>query len=165
MLFDTHAHMDDRAFDEDRQELLSDLLNQQIGLLMNPGCSLESSRNAVKLAKATHYKFKIVTLAGELLQPGGSITGGSVNRAQALLGRKDEIERLNLECDKLQEQTEKLEDEIDDLMELAEKSRRKEAQLREKLSESENKLMKVKAEADMKTSLLEMAKRVHPQGD
>ncbi len=122
---------------------------------------MDDMDNAVRLAKATHYKFKIVTLAGELLQPGGSITGGSTNRAQALLGRKDEIERLNMECDKLAEETEKLEDEIDDLMELAEKSRRKESTLREKLSESENKLMKVKAEADMKASLLEMAHERH----
>ena len=40
MLFDTHAHMDDHAFDEDRQDLLRDLPNQQISLVMNPGCSL-----------------------------------------------------------------------------------------------------------------------------
>lgn len=51
MLFDTHAHMDDRAFDEDREALLAALPGQQIGLLMNPGCSLESSENASKLAK------------------------------------------------------------------------------------------------------------------
>ena len=118
---------------------------------------MDNMENAVKLARATHYKFKIVTLAGELLQPGGSITGGSVNKTQALLGRKDEIERLNAECEKLTRETEKLEDEIDDFAELAEKSRKKEAQLREKLSESENTLMKIKAEADMKQSLLEMA--------
>ena len=99
---------------------------------MGIGEPLDNMDNAVKLAKATHYKFKIVTLAGELLQPGGSITGGSVNRAQALLGRKDEIERLNLEFDKLQDETEKLEDEIDDCMELAEKSRRKEQEKEQK---------------------------------
>ncbi len=119
---------------------------------------MENMESAVKLARATHYKFKIVTLAGELLQPGGSITGGSVNKTQALLGRKDEIERLSQECDKLACETEKLEDEIDDLIELAEKSRKKEEQLREKLSESENKLMKIRAEADMKDSLLTMAR-------
>ena len=36
MLFDTHAHMDDRAFDADREALLSALPEQGIGLLMNP---------------------------------------------------------------------------------------------------------------------------------
>ena len=60
MLFDTHAHMDDRAFDADRKELLSDLPNQQIALLMNPGCSLESSRNAVKLASEFDYIYAAV---------------------------------------------------------------------------------------------------------
>ena len=40
MLFDTHAHLDDRRFDLDREELLSRLPEQGIGLLMNPGCDL-----------------------------------------------------------------------------------------------------------------------------
>ena len=60
MLFDTHAHMDDRAFDADRAALLEDLPNQQITLLMNPGCSLESSRNAVKLATEYDYIYAAV---------------------------------------------------------------------------------------------------------
>ena len=60
MLFDTHAHMDDRAFDEDRKELLASLPTQGIGLLMNPGCSLESSRNTVKLAKEYDYIYAAV---------------------------------------------------------------------------------------------------------
>ena len=55
MLFDTHAHMDDEAFDIDREQLLSGLPGQGIGLLMNPGCSLASSRNAVKLAQSYDY--------------------------------------------------------------------------------------------------------------
>ena len=60
MLFDTHAHMDDRAFDEDREDLLEELPNRQIGLLMNPGCSLESSRNAVALANRYDYIYAAV---------------------------------------------------------------------------------------------------------
>ena len=50
MLFDTHAHLDDRAFDEDREQLLSGLAARGTSLVMNPGCSLESSENAVALA-------------------------------------------------------------------------------------------------------------------
>ena len=60
MLFDTHAHMDDRAFDEDREQLLSSYPSQGIGLLMNPGCSLESSRNAVKIAAEYDYVYAAV---------------------------------------------------------------------------------------------------------
>ena len=60
MLFDTHAHMDDRAFDQDREELLQSLPGQGIGLLMNPGCSLESSRNVDKLTKRYDYIYGAV---------------------------------------------------------------------------------------------------------
>ena len=60
MLFDTHAHMDDRAFDADRAELLTDLPNQGIALLMNPGCSLESSRNVDKLTRQYDYIYGAV---------------------------------------------------------------------------------------------------------
>ncbi len=60
MLFDTHAHMDDRAFDLDRAQLLSDLPHQQIGLLMNPGCSLASSRNASVLSQQYDYIYAAV---------------------------------------------------------------------------------------------------------
>lgn len=55
MLFDTHAHMDDRAFDADREALLDALPGQGIGLLMNPGCSYSSSRNASALARRYDY--------------------------------------------------------------------------------------------------------------
>ena len=55
MLFDTHAHMDDRAFDADREELLASFPEKGIGLVMNPGCSLASSRNVAELI--TKYDF------------------------------------------------------------------------------------------------------------
>lgn len=60
MLFDTHAHMDDRAFDDDRGELLSGLPEAGIGLLMNPGCSLDSSRAACALARKYDYIYAAV---------------------------------------------------------------------------------------------------------
>ena len=60
MLFDTHAHMDDHAFDEDRQELLASLPGQGIALLMNPGCSLESSRNVDALTRQYDYIYGAV---------------------------------------------------------------------------------------------------------
>ena len=60
MLFDTHAHMDDRAFDSDRAELLSSLPGQGIALLMNPGCSLASSRAASRLSQEYDYIYAAV---------------------------------------------------------------------------------------------------------
>ena len=55
MLFDTHAHMDDRAFDSDRVQLLNSLPQQGLALVMNPGCSLASSRNVDKLTREYDY--------------------------------------------------------------------------------------------------------------
>jgi len=52
--------MDDQAFDADREALLSALPEQGIGLLMNPGCSLDSSRNTVKLAREYDYIYAAV---------------------------------------------------------------------------------------------------------
>ena len=60
MLFDTHAHMDDRAFDEDRGELLENLPEQGIQLLMNPGCSLASSYNTSRLSQEYDYIYAAV---------------------------------------------------------------------------------------------------------
>ena len=60
MLFDTHAHMDDRAFDGDRAQLLENLPARGIQYLMNPGCSLASSRNAVALANQYDYIYAAV---------------------------------------------------------------------------------------------------------
>ena len=60
MIFDTHAHMDDRAFEEDREELLSRLPQEGVALLMNPGCSQASSLAAVELAKRYDYLYAAV---------------------------------------------------------------------------------------------------------
>ena len=60
MLFDTHAHMDDRAFDADRDALLSSLPGQGVGLLMNPGCSLQSSRAASELSRRFPFVYAAV---------------------------------------------------------------------------------------------------------
>ena len=60
MLFDTHAHMDDRAFDEDRLELITSLPEQGVGLVMNPGCSLASSRNADALSRQFEFLYAAV---------------------------------------------------------------------------------------------------------
>ena len=60
MLFDTHAHMDDRAFDADRDQLLSSLPRQGLALVMNPGCSLASSQNVDALTRQYAFLYGAV---------------------------------------------------------------------------------------------------------
>ena len=50
MLFDTHAHLNDSGFDQDRAELLATLPQKGLTLVMNAGCSLESSKEALEMA-------------------------------------------------------------------------------------------------------------------
>ena len=51
MLFDTHAHLTDRAFDADREALLRSFPEHGISYIMNPGCNLDDSRQAIALAE------------------------------------------------------------------------------------------------------------------
>lgn len=61
MLFDTHAHYDDEAFDADRSAVISAFE----GLIVDPGCTLESSRAAVALAAEHPHVYAAVGIHPE----------------------------------------------------------------------------------------------------
>ena len=65
MLFDTHAHYDDEAFDADRDQLLTALPDCGVGLVIDPGCDLTSSRRAVELAAAYPHVYAAVGIHPE----------------------------------------------------------------------------------------------------
>ncbi len=60
MLFDTHAHMNDPVFDADRDAVLRALAEKGVGLVMNPGCSLENSLQAIDLANTYDFMYAAV---------------------------------------------------------------------------------------------------------
>lgn len=51
--------------------------------------------HAIEIAKKYNYAIRIVTLEGELLTPGGAMTGGAYKNSSNLLGRKRELDELN----------------------------------------------------------------------
>ena len=55
MIFDTHAHYDDKAFDEDRESLILSLPESGIKAVVNVGANLESTRRTVELVN--RYSF------------------------------------------------------------------------------------------------------------
>ena len=55
MIFDTHAHYDDEAFDEDREELLGSLQSYGIEAVTNVGASIKTSENTIKLTQKYSY--------------------------------------------------------------------------------------------------------------
>ena len=74
MLFDTHAHYDDERFDEDRNALLASMPENNVGLILNPGCDAETSRKAVGYANRYPFVYAAVGLHPENIEDGWTQT-------------------------------------------------------------------------------------------
>ena len=71
---------------------------------------VDNMDTAIKVAKQNGYTFRIVTTEGDLINPSGAITGGSVAKKTVnILGRGKEIEKLEKEIKDLKQKIEKLE--------------------------------------------------------
>ena len=55
MIFDTHAHYDDKAFDDDREELIKNLMDEGVERVVNVGASMDSCERTLELTK--QYSF------------------------------------------------------------------------------------------------------------
>ncbi|MFI3313775.1 MAG: TatD family hydrolase [Eubacteriales bacterium] len=60
MFFDSHAHMCDRRFDGDRDKVMSTMQGAEISLIMEIGCDLQSSKNAIALAEQYPFVYAAV---------------------------------------------------------------------------------------------------------
>ncbi len=70
---------------------------------------VDNMETAIKVAKQNGYSFRIVTKEGDLINPSGAITGGSVAKKTVnILGRSKEIEKLEKEIKNLKQKIEKL---------------------------------------------------------
>ncbi len=58
--------------------------------------------SAISMAQKYRSRFKIVTLDGQVMNPGGSMTGGSVNKDSGILSRANELEKLTIQEKQLQ---------------------------------------------------------------
>ena len=47
MIFDTHAHIDSEQFEQDLDNIIQNIIDNQISLIVNPGCDLTTSRKSV----------------------------------------------------------------------------------------------------------------------
>ena len=129
---------------------------------------VDNMNTAIKLAKNNSYSFRIITLEGDLINPSGAITGGSVSKKTVnILGRGREIEGLEKQIKKEKEKVEKLklekeeyENSIEDILELAQNlekqlqeieieyatKKQKLELIEENIQKIENRLNKVKQE-------------------
>ena len=76
MLFDTHAHYDAEAFDQDREAVLAGLRGRGVAMAVNPGCDPASSRQALALARRWDFLYAAVGWHPENCAPyDGSLDG------------------------------------------------------------------------------------------
>lgn len=68
----------------------------------------EDLNSAVSIAKKYSYRFKVVTLDGQVINAGGSLTGGSLNKRTGLLSRASEIEKYRKEAKALADKANEL---------------------------------------------------------
>lgn len=83
-------------------EKYNGILNSLLGRI----AVAEDLDSAVAIAKRYGYRFRIVTLDGQVVNAGGSLTGGSLAKNSGLLSRASEIERLKAQADELKTQAE-----------------------------------------------------------
>ena len=83
-----------------------------MGYLLGRVVVADNIDNAIALSRKYQYSLRIVTLDGELLSAGGSMTGGAFKNASNLLGRKREIEELERRCEKALKAAELLQQEL-----------------------------------------------------
>lgn len=107
----------------------SDVISSLLGAVV----VAEDLDSAVLIAKKYSYRFKIVTLDGQIVNAGGSMTGGALVKNAGVLGRATEIEKLKKQADELDAKAKKLSD---------------------RQSEEQNELAKLKAEYEATKSEL-----------
>ena len=89
MIFDTHAHYDDEAFDPDREELLASLAGAGIRAVANVGASLESCRTTIELTKRYPWMYGVLGVhpseTGELTDEGLSWIGKEAENREKIV--------------------------------------------------------------------------------
>ncbi len=84
------------------EEQYSGILRSLLGRI----CVAEDLDCAVKIARRYSYRFRIVTLDGQVVNAGGSLTGGSLGRKTGLLSRVSELEKYNKKIADIQQRLE-----------------------------------------------------------
>ena len=89
------------SYNKKYQDIILSLLGRTI--------IVEKMDNAISLAKANDYSFRIVTLEGDVINPSGAISGGSVaQKTVNILGRSREIEEIKAKLEEINKQIEKI---------------------------------------------------------
>ena len=97
---------------------------------------------AIQMSQKYKNRFKIVTLDGQVMNPGGSMTGGSVNKDAGILSRANELEKLTRQEKELQDKKLVLEAELQEAKRLADQVEFQLTAARDQLREAEDQVLR-----------------------
>ena len=131
---------------------------------------VENLDEAVRLAKKYRHQYKMVTLEGDIMNPGGAMTGGSqAKKTTNIFGRTREIHTLQKELEDAGKQTASLEEALqlaeEDLQEIAEQIMEKKLELQKltvTIQTGKGEMAKMEseiAETNSRLKLLELEER------
>ena len=110
---------------------------------------------AIAMANKYHNRFKIVTLDGQVMNPGGSMTGGSVNKDAGILSRANELEKLTAQEKKLQQDKLVSEAELQEAQRLCDQVEFQMTAARDQLREAEDQVLRLQGQEKQYEILLE----------
>ena len=113
--------------------------------------------NAVSMAKISGHKFRIVSVGGDVIQPGGAMTGGSAVKSTGSLSRTGEIDSLEKEIERLKTVSEDCEKRLVQSREKLVSFETAMADKAEKLSALKSECVKVQADREHYAVLMENA--------
>lgn len=137
-------------YDEKYEKIISGLLGRV--------AVVDNIDNAVKIAKANSYRFRIVTLTGELLAPGGSMSGGSKHNSSGIFARANELSELNSLIPETEKSLSAAESEYLSLSEQTQKSRDSFEKLNAQLVEKTAETVRLKADIEHSEAFEKSAK-------
>ena len=121
--------------DEKYREIIENLLGRTV--------IVQDMDAAINMSQKYRSRFKIVTLDGQVMNPGGSMTGGSVNKDAGILSRANELEKLSLQEKKLQEDRQILEADLTEARRQCDQVEFQISAARDQLREAEDQVLRL----------------------
>jgi len=109
---------------------------------------------AIAMSQKYRSRFKIVTLDGQVMNPGGSMTGGSTNKDAGILSRANELEKLSKQEKKLQQEALIVETDLREAQRLTDEVEFQLATAREQLREAEDQVLRLQGQEKQHEILL-----------
>ncbi len=101
---------------------------------------------AILMAGKYHNRFKIVTLDGQVMNPGGSMTGGSVNKEAGILSRANELEKLTAQEKELEQKKLAMEAELQEVQRSVDQVQFQLDTAREQLRQAEDQVLRLQGQ-------------------